>query len=329
MTSWNSDSILKLAHAFMESRILLTGVELDVFSLLSGCSKTLEEISAAMNTAPRGTAILLDALAAMGLLAKEDGRYSCPPNVAGLLAAAAPASVLPMAKHTATLWGFWSELTGIVRRGKAERAPKVFQDDDEIAAFIGAMHVVAQNSAAGIAKAVAAHKSSNLLDVGGATGTYTEAFLREYPAMRATVFDRPPVIELARARLATTGFIERIALVAGDFYADELPGGHDLALLSAIIHQNSLEQNLALYGRTFRALTPGGRLLIRDYVMAPDRTRPIGGAMFAANMLAATAGGNCYTFDEIRETLETAGFINVRFLLPADTMDAVVEAFKP
>lgn len=329
MRQWNADSLISLSRAFTESRILLTGVELGVFSLLSGCSKTLDEITAALNTAPRGTTILLDALAAMGLLAKEDGRYSCPPNVAALLAADAPTSVLPMVKHTATLWAFWSELTGIVRRGEAVRAPEVFQDDEEIAAFVGAMHVIAQHTAATLAKAVNARSSSHLLDIGGATGTYAEAFLREYPAMRATVFDRPPVIELARARLAKTGLMDRFALVAGDFYTDELPGKHDLALLSAIIHQNSPEQNVALYERTFRALTPGGRLLIRDYVLSPERTQPVGGAMFAVNMLVATAGGNCYTLDEIRDTLETAGFTKVRLLIPADTMDAVVEAFKP
>ena len=329
MNPWNPESILKLSRAFMESRILLTGAELGVFSLLAEAHKTLDEITAALKTAPRGTAILLDALTAMGLLTKEDSAYTCPPEVAALLAAGTPASVLPMVKHNASLWGFWSELSGIVRCGGADRAPIVFHDDDEIAAFVGAMHVVGQTAAATIAKAVAAQASTRLLDIGGATGTYAEAFLREYPGMRATVFDRPPVIELARARLAGSGVADRIDLAGGDFYTDELPGGHDLALLSAIIHQNSPDQNRALYERTFRAMTSGGRLLIRDYVMAPERTQPAGGAMFAANMLVATAGGNCYTFDEIRQTLEAAGFVRVRLLLPADTMDAVVEAFKP
>ncbi|MBP8128647.1 MAG: methyltransferase domain-containing protein [Candidatus Hydrogenedentes bacterium] len=329
MRRWNADSVISLSRAFTESRILLTAVELGVFPLLARGGKSLDEITGALHSAPRGTAILLDALSAMGLLAKENDRYTCPQDVAALLTDDAPTSVLPMVKHNASLWGFWSELTGIVRQGGANRAPQVFHDDDEIAAFVGAMHVVARESAAALAKAVRAHASARLLDIGGATGTYAEAFLREYPAMRATVFDRPSVIELARTRLANTDLMDRFDLAGGDFYADELPGGHDLALLSAIIHQNSPEQNVALYERAFRAMTPGGRLLIRDFVLSPDRTQPIGGALFAVNMLAATAGGNCYTLGEIRETLEKAGFTGVELLIPAQSMDAVVEAFKP
>jgi len=147
--------------------------------------------------------------------------------------------------------------------------------------------------------------------------------------MCATVFDRPPVIELARKRLAESDVNDRITLAVGDFYTDELPDGHDLALLSAIIHQNSPEQNLDLYQKVFRALMPCGRILIRDHVMNEDRTQPHGGALFAVNMLVATSGGNCYTFDEIQASLEAAGFMRVSLVQSGDRMDSMVEAFKP
>ncbi len=329
MNSWTSERALEASRAFMESRIVLTGVELDVFTLLAHAPLTLDEAASAMKSSSRGTAILLDALTAMGLLVKSGGRYACAPGVAEMLSADAPESVLPMMRHAASLWERWSQLTQIVREGTAARSPQVFQQKEELEAFIGAMHVVGRRAAAAIAEAAKAEASTRLLDIGGATGTYAEAFLRKYPAMRATVFDRPPVIELARKRLAATDLMDRIELAAGDFYADELPGGHDLALLSAIIHQNSPEQNLDLYTKSYRALTPGGRLLIRDHVMNADRTEPAGGALFAVNMLAATAGGNCYTFDEIRDTLHEAGFANVRLIQTGNFMDGLVEAFKP
>lgn len=329
MREWSPESILEMARGYTDARVLLTAVELDLFTVLSRKSMCLAEATAALGTAERGTAILLDALAAMGLLTKEAGRYSCPPGRAELLAADGPASVLPMLRHNAGLWGRWSELTAIVREGAVERPREVFPDEEELAAFIGAMHVVGRHAAGAIAEQAGAEDARNLLDVGGATGTYAEAFLRQYPGMRATVFDRPPVIKLAAKRLADTGLMDRIDLAAGDFYTDELPGGHDLVLLSAIIHQNSIEQNLDLYGKCFRALTTGGRILIRDHVMSPDRTQPPGGAMFAVNMLVATAGGNCYTFDEIREGLEKAGFTKARLIQSGMMMDGLVEAFKP
>ena len=133
-----------------------------------------------------------------------------------------------------------------------------------------------------------------LLDVGGRHGHLCRSILASVSRnARGTVFDRAPVIKMAKERLADSDVKDRIAFASGDFYAGPLPGGHDLVLLSAIIHQNSQEQNIALYKKCFDALVPGGRILIRDHVLTPDRTRPVGGAVFAVNMLAATEGGNC------------------------------------
>ena len=134
---------------------------------------------------------------------------------------------------------------------------------------------------------------------------------------------------MARKRLERAGLLDRAQLVGGNYLSDELPGGHDLALLSTIIHSNSPAQNLDLYQKIFRVLVPGGRLLIRDHVMSPDRVRPVSGAVFAINMLVGTPGGGTYTYDEIASELKEAGFVNIRMLLEGEQMDAVVEAFKP
>ena len=167
-----------------------------------------------------------------------------------------------------------------------------------------------------------------LLDVGGGPGTYTAAFLRAAPELRATLFDLPLVVEIARERLSAAGLLDRVTLVAGDFEKDPLPPGHDLAWISAIIHQNGPAQNDALYARILRALVPGGRLVIRDHVMDPGRTRPRAGALFAVNMLVGTEQGGTYTSDEIKAGLERAGFTGVRQLRSGDRMDCLVEAFK-
>jgi len=128
--------------------------------------------------------------------------------------------------------------------------------------------------------------------------------------MRATIFDRPLVINLARQKLAEEGLTDRVAMAEGDFYADVLPGGHDLALLSAIIHQNGPEQNVELYRKVFDALVPGGAIAIRDFVMSEDHTEPADGASFAINMLVNTPGGSTYSFRDISRDLEAAGFVD-------------------
>ena len=154
------------------------------------------------------------------------------------------------------------------------------------------------------------------------------AFLEKNPEMTAVLFDLPHVIPMAEKRLEAKGLLKRVELVSGDFSEDELPKGCDLALLSAIIHQNSPRENLDLYGKIHRALLPGGKLLIRDHVMDPDRTSPPQGTLFAINMLVNTKGGDTYTFDEIRNSLEKVGFGEVKLVRKGERMDCLVEARK-
>ena len=126
------------------------------------------------------------------------------------------------------------------------------------------------------------------------------------------------------SRLGTLA--ERVTLTGGDFYVDPLPAGADLAWLSAIVHQNSREQNRALFRSVFTAVAPGGHVLIRDIVMEASRTAPVAGAMFAVNMLAGTPQGGTFTLDELREDLEQAGFTDVSLIRRDEGMHSVVQA---
>jgi SAM-dependent methyltransferase len=317
------DALLALARGFQESRVLLTGAELDLFTVLSKEALTAEVIAARLGADLRALKIELNALAAMDLLVKADDTYRTSPD-ASCLSADAPDSIHPMLLHAATLWHRWSNLTRTVGGTTLPEHPA----EEATRAFIGAMHVVSAPRAEGMVTAVGVGSARRLLDVGGGPGTYTAAFLRAAPELRATLFDLPPVVEIARERLSAAGLLERVTLVAGDFERDPLPPDHDLAWLSAIIHQNGPAQNDTLYARIFRALVPGGRLVIRDHVMEPGRTRPLAGALFAVNMLVGTKQGGTYTFDEIKAGLERAGFTRVRLLRSGDRMDSLVEAFK-
>ena len=322
-------SILELARGFMASRVLLSGAELDLFTLLAEEPSTAEEISVAAGTQLRGVVILLDALSALGFLVKKDGWYHSEPPVAALLSATAPGSILPMVLHMATVWQNWSQITDIVLgKTMAGLETKGALAKDNRKAFIGAMHVAASKAAPKIVAAINPGKARRLLDVGGGSGSYTLAMLSAVPEMRATLFDLPPVIEMARDRVQAADMLDRVELVTGDFYKDELPPGHDLALLSAIIHQSSYEQNEVLYAKIYRALNSGGRIVVRDHVMSADRTQPLEGALFAVNMLAGTEGGTTYTFDEIKEGLTAAGFTRIN-LTQAKGMFSLVEGFKP
>ncbi len=321
---WNSEDLLKISRGFMESRIFLSGAELDLYTVLSERTLTAAEVAARIAGEQAAVEILLDALAAMGLLRKEESAYSTDPDAARYLSHNSPDTVLPMVLHAAHLWDRWSGLTSMVGTPPAQDTVEAWT-----AAFIGAMHVVGAPRAARIVDLVNSAGAKRLLDVGGASGTYTIAFLNTAPDMAATLFDRPPVIELARKRLADAGLLHRVRLVPGDYYHDQLPSGHDLAFVSAIIHQNTVEENKDLYRNVFAALDSGGRIIIRDHVMNSERTQPRPGAIFSVNMLAGRTGGRSYTYQEIHDGLHAAGFTRIHLLHPDSVMDGLVEAHKP
>jgi SAM-dependent methyltransferase len=321
------ESIQKTARNFTTARILLTGVDLDLFSMLASEKLSAARIASRLSSNLRATTMLLDALTALGYMVKEDNLYRTEPSLSSLLSKDSPESILPGLQHAAHLWKTWSQLTDVVLKGGPAR--KWETDRKEyMKAFIGSMHLGSAQEAPKAIDAISPVRAKAFLDVGGASGSYVIAFLKTVPGMKATIFDLPDVVQMARERLSEEGLLDRVHLVAGDYNKADLPSGHDLALLSAIIHQNSHEQNIALYRKVFSALDPGGRIVIRDYVMEPDRTEPASGTIFAINMLVNTEEGNSYTFDEIRNGLTEAGFERVR-LIQKKEMSSIVEAYKP
>ena len=323
------ETVMANARDFMKSRVILTAAELDFFTLLDKKPATAKELAEQRGLNVRAATRLLDCLVPLGLLKINSDHYENTEKGA-YLSSNHPETVLPMVIHLNHLWMSWSDLTDIVKKGPdRESSAGLKFSDTEWKAFVGAMHVAARSLSLEIADSYNLKPFKRLLDVGGASGTYTIAFLRKNPRMKAIIFELEEVIPLAQEKIKAEGLSKRAELVAGDFYEDELPKGCDLALLSAIIHQNSREENLHLYQRVYRALEPGGTILIRDHVMDESRTTPPAGALFAINMLVNTRSGDTYTFPEIKESLEKAGFINVKLIRTGEKMDCLVEARKP
>lgn len=319
-------AVLEDVRGFLKGRVILTAAELDLFTRLDKEQASADNLARGLECDRRCLTRLLDCLVALKLLSKQDGIYHNTER-GSLLSSEHPETELPMVLHLNGLWESWGGLTETVRTGtNPKRKPVTERGNDSLKAFIGAMHVVGRGLSQKIADSYNLAPFRRLLDIGGATGTYTIAFLEKNPEMTAVLFDLPDVIPWAEEQLGADGLLERVECVAGDFYKDELPKGCDLVLLSAIIHQNSPEENLALYQKIHRAVLPGSTLLIRDHVMEPARIHPPQGTLFAINMLVNTKGGDTYTFAEIKETLERAGFGEVKLVREGEHMDCLVEA---
>lgn len=330
MQAWTAESLSQVMRSYQHACILLAAAEVDLFTILAKAPVSAESAASAAGADPRGTRILLDALAAIDLVVKEGNLYRAAPGVSEVLTASGGKTQLAMAWHQANCLRSWAQLAWAVKHGKpAKDQPSIRGEEADYAAFIEAMDNISGPAAQPLVDSLPPLNFTRLLDVGGASGTWTIAFLRRFPAASATLFDLPQVIPQAQERLASAGMLQRVRLVGGDFYSDPLPPGCDLAWVSAIIHQNSREQNRRLFKAVAGALEPGGTLLIRDYIMEPARARPVGGALFAVNMLVNTETGDTFTFEEVKQDLAAAGLVEAQVLRNDGTMNSVMSAKKP
>lgn len=326
---WTSDEIFGMVRAFQPACVLVAAAELDIFTTLSQKPMTAQSVANELHCDQRATTILLDALTALGFLTKRQNKYSVLPETAEMLSETGNSNQLAAVRHLGNCLHRWAQLAEVTQTGKpAERSPSIRGADADIAAFIGAMENFSTSTTANIIEKLQPLTFRHLLDIGGACGTWTISFLRSVPQAKATLFDLPDVIPMARRYIADAGFSNRINLVAGDYYKDELPGGADFAWLSAVTHQNSREQNQALFAKIYAALPETGVLVIRDVVMDECRSQPEVGALFAVNMLVSTEGGGTYTFDEFRDDLLQAGFQKVTLIHKDESMNSLIRADK-
>ena len=327
--SWTANQLSETMRQYQHSCVLLASCELDLFGAIEAGANDAASIAERIGADIRGTTMLLDALAAMEVLSKTSGRYAIAPGVADVLTERGSQSMLAMAQHQANCLRSWADLARTVKTGRpADRGESVRGEKADYAAFIEAMDNVSRITAPGVIGALPPLKFTRLLDVGGASGTWTIEFLKRYPGARATLFDLPVVLPQAEQRLRENGMLDRVDLKGGDFMKDPLPTGADLAWVSAIIHQMSRDEYRGLFRSVAAALSPRGQILIRDHVMRDDRVQPLGGAMFAINMLANTQRGGTFTLNEISEDLRASGFDDPQPLKLDETMNCIISARK-
>lgn len=295
-------------YTFQQSRIILSAYELDLFSIIGSRPKTSQHIANTAETDERATDRLLNALVAIGLLEKENGLFRNTGFSEKYLDKNSP-DFLYGYFHTLNMWNTWTGLTDTVKSGKCKNR-KEKNNPLWTKNFIAAMHERAQLQASDVVSKIVVNRAGKILDIGGGSGAYSFAFLRQNKAVTATVFDLAEVIEETRMYANEAGLGHRMNYLAGDYHKDPFGEGYDLIFMSAIVHINSSEENVRLVAKCAEALNPGGMIVIQDHVMAPDRTTPAAGAFFALNMLVSTERGDTYTGQEIISWMEQAGLSN-------------------
>jgi SAM-dependent methyltransferase len=145
-----------------------------------------------------------------------------------------------------------------------------------------------------------------VLDVGGGTGIFSVAWLLKHPGLRAVVWDRPAVLNVAGEFAASFGVADRLDLVAGDMFRDPVPDGADVVLLSNVLHDWDVPASRDLVARCAAALPAGGRLLIHDVFLNDALDGPLPVALYSAALFRLTEG-RAYSAAEYRAWLRDAG----------------------
>ena len=307
------DDLNARIRGFQESRVILTALELDVFTAV-GEKASAAEVAAKLDTDVRATEMLLHALTAMGLLLKQANWFRNTPVAARYFSAASPDCARTALLHTANLWKSWSTLTECVRAGAAvAREAEGGRGDTWVETFIAAMHRNARERAGAVVRAVGP-VPGRMLDVGGGSGAYSIAFAQANPQLAVDILDLPEVQPIAEQHIHEAGLDSRVHVRCGDLRTAQFGEGYGLALVSAICHMLSPDENRDLLQRCFAALAPHGRIVIQDFILEPEKTAPKSAALFALNMLTGTRAGSTYSEPEYAAWLEAAGFLNVRHL---------------
>jgi hypothetical protein len=311
------DAIMQLGLAFWGSKTLLSAVELGVFSELAGAGALEgEALRERLGLHPRSATDFFDALVALGMLERQDGRYANTPATELFLDRAKPSymgGMLEMAN--ARLYGFWGSLTEGLRTGAPQNEARggedffgaLYADPERLAQFARAMSAVSGGAAQAIAAKFPWQDHGSVIDIGCAEGAVPVQIALAHDHVTGGGFDLPPIEPIFDAYIARFGLGERLRFTAGDFFADPLPEA-DVLVMGHILHDWDLDEKRLLLQKAYEALPEGGALIVYEAIIDDERRSNAFGLLMSLNMLIETPGGFDYTGADCRSWMEEAGF---------------------
>jgi len=305
-----------LASGHAEARAIQTALKLGIFEVLESSPLDDAAIAAAISANRRATALIANAMVALGLLDKRANRYTLTDASRRYLLRSSGEYLGGLILFDEAIFETWAHLEQTIRSGAAARPTDMFQSrPEETERFIRAMDSLtrARGDPAYVAGMLDLSRVSKIADIGGGPGTYSVAMLHRWPHLRAAIYDLPATLEVARRILSERepAALARIDLVRVDYLYDDIPGPCGALFMSNIIHNEDETTNARLLRKCFQALEPGGLMIIKDHIMNAELTEPRAGAIFALYLMLTTRGRD-YSFDEVAQWLDDAGFDEIR-----------------
>lgn len=308
------EALVRLGTAFCDAKILLSALELDVFSTLAVKPLSGDELSAAIGLHPRGAQDFVAALVTLGLLEVEGDTYRNAPATERFLDRAKPGyagGFLERANNM--LYPAWTNLTDALRTGEAQVSSKdgdivaqMGDDPEHLRQFLAMMDALNSQVAPKLARAFDWAERTDFVDVGGARGNLSALLIAEHPHLRGHVFDLPHCAPEFDAHMVKLGTGDRIGFTGGNFFEDSLPKGQVL-VMGHVLHNWDTEQRIGLIAKAYEAVEPGGALLVYDR-MVDEQPKDLVNLLISLDMLLVTHGGAEYSATDCAAWMKSAGF---------------------
>ena len=320
MTDLSPAHILQTGLAFWSSKVLLTAVELCVFTALAKSPADLPTLRSSLGLHERGARDFFDALVALGFLQRQDGIYQNTPETGLFLDRARPSyvgGILEMAN--ARLFGFWNKLSEALKTGKRQNEDagggdmfeKLYEDPARLKGFLSAMTGVSRGANMTIARQFPWAEYRTFADVGTAQGDLAVQIALANPNLTGIGFDLPQVGPVFTEHAAQCGVADRVRFTPGSFFTDALPQA-DVILMGHILHDWGLETKKMLLRKAYDALPTGGSVVVYESIIDDDRSQNAFGLLMSLNMLIETDEGFDFTGSDCTGWMREAGFRETR-----------------
>jgi acetylserotonin N-methyltransferase len=330
--------VLDLLEAFRRSKTMFAAVSLGVFDALASGPKAVAGLASELKANADSLERLLDSCVGLQLLTRTPAGYGNTPVAQSFLTSTSPSRLTGyIAFSNDAMWKLWSNLEDAVREGThrwnqtygwdGPLFSHFFKTDESAREFLMGMHGFGVISSPHVASAFDLSRHSRFVDLGGATGHLAMAACQRWTNLRGVVFDLPAAVPLAREIVSGSPVVDRVEVVAGDFFTDPLPPG-DVYALGRILHDWTETKIIKLLTRIFDSLPPGGAVLIAEKLLNEDKTGPRWARMQDLNMLTCTEGKE-RTLSEYEALLTQAGFENVQGCRTTSPLDAVLATRPP
>jgi len=313
------DRILEIGHAFRACKTLLSATELGVFTVLAEGPLDLGTLGQRTGINARGARDFLDALVALGLLARhEDGRYANSAETALYLDRNKPTYVGSLLERINDWdYGLWGSLSASLRTGKphgtdatSNYGPR-YADQALRDQFVSGMTVRTRPVATALATKFPWTDYNTLIDIGTAQGCLPVQIAQAHPHMSGGGFDLPPLISAFERYVQQHCLSKRLRFYPGDFFNDPLPTA-EVLVFGRVLHNWDLATKKMLLKKAYDALPPAGAAIVYERLIDDERRANATGLLSSLQMLLSSSGGFDFTGADCTEWMHEAGFRDIR-----------------